>query len=54
MVDGLFQDMRYGLRSLLARPGFAIAVLAATSLIACWLPARRAARTAPIEALRYE
>jgi ABC-type antimicrobial peptide transport system permease subunit len=31
-----------------------LAVLALTSLVACWLPAHRAARTAPLEALRYE
>ncbi|HEX5124364.1 MAG TPA: ABC transporter permease [Rhodanobacteraceae bacterium] len=31
-----------------------VAVLAATAFLACWLPARRAARTAPIEALRHE
>jgi predicted permease len=31
-----------------------VAVLAATALVACWLPARRASRTAPLEALRDE
>jgi predicted permease len=34
--------------------GGVVVVLATTALIACWLPARRAARTAPVEALRYE
>ena len=34
--------------------GIVLAVLAATAFAACWLPARRAGRTAPVEALRYE
>jgi predicted permease len=31
-----------------------VGVLAATAFVACWLPARRAASIAPLEALRYE
>ena len=34
--------------------GIVVVVLAATAFAACWLPARRAARAAPLDALRYE
>jgi predicted permease len=51
----LLSGLLYG-----ANPGDALAfvgaalVLAAIAMFACWLPARRAARVSPMEALRYE
>ncbi len=50
-VAGLLFGVRAGEPRLLA---FSMAVLAATALIAAWLPARRAASVDPLVALRHE
>jgi predicted permease len=51
----IVSNLLYGVQpSDLASTGIAVAVLVATGTVAAWIPARRASRIDPIQALRYE
>ena len=51
----LLKSQLFGVGSIdLPSLALVVLVLATTALLACWLPARRAARVAPLEALRHE
>jgi putative ABC transport system permease protein len=51
----IVRNLLYGVQpSDLASMGIAVGVLAAAGTLAAWIPARRASRIDPIQALRYE
>jgi ABC-type antimicrobial peptide transport system permease subunit len=55
LAGRLIESRLYGVEARDARTlGLAVGVLMLTALLASWIPARRAARTDPIESLRAE
>jgi len=54
MMESLRQDFRYAIRMLAKSSAAVIAVLCTTSILAAYVPAKRAATVDPIMSLRAE
>jgi putative ABC transport system permease protein len=53
-LQRLVASLLFGVTAADAASGVAVAVLAGVALLACYLPALRATRVSPLNALRYE